>query len=172
MIKLDLSEAYNMVSWLYLDLMLIHFCFSLPMVKRIMGFVTTISFEILINSWNSIFIKFSRGLRQVFLLSSYLLLLVVEGLRRKIKEEKGFRNIEGVMVGRTKSLSHLPFIDDVLLYFLGFENEGIYFNNILQIYSATPSMEIEVNNFTLCNYGLHVHQLWLWKEFSTSDIWV
>jgi hypothetical protein len=48
-IKLDLFKAYDRVSWLYLRLLLIHIGFSLPLVKWIMGCVTTASFAVLIN---------------------------------------------------------------------------------------------------------------------------
>ena len=117
--------------------MLIHIGFSLRMVKWIIGYVTTTSFTILINGSTSSFLKSSKGLRQGFPSSSYLLILVFEGLAREIKEEKGFTNIKGVIVGRTKSLTHLLFIDDDVLYYFGSKNQGIYFNNILQLYSAT-----------------------------------
>jgi hypothetical protein len=65
-IKLDLSKAYDRVSWLYLHLLLIHIGFSLPLVKWIMGCVTIVSFAILINGSTSNFFKPSRGLRQGF----------------------------------------------------------------------------------------------------------
>jgi len=48
-IKLDLSKAYDKVSWIYLKLLLIHLGFSLPMIRWIIGCITIVSFSLLIN---------------------------------------------------------------------------------------------------------------------------
>jgi hypothetical protein len=118
-IKLDLSKAYDKVSWLYVRLLLIHLGFSLPLVKWIMGCVTSATFLVLINGSTSSFFKTSRGLRQGFPLSPYLFLLVVEGLSRDIHDAIRLRLLQGVQVGRGVSLTHLLFMDDVLLLCYG-----------------------------------------------------
>jgi hypothetical protein len=98
-IKLDLSKAYDRVSWLYLQLLLIHLGFSLPLVKWIMGCVSSTLFVVLINGSTSSFFKPSRGLRQGFPLSPYLFLLVAEGLSRLIKEAKRQRKLSALRWG-------------------------------------------------------------------------
>jgi hypothetical protein len=42
-------------------------------------------------------------------------------------------------------LTHLLCVDDVLFFYFCFENEGIYFENILQLYSAKIGMDVNFN---------------------------
>jgi hypothetical protein len=63
-LKMEFSKAYDRVSWLYLHLLFIHISFSLSLVRRIMGCVTSSNFAILINGSASDFFKPSRGLCQ------------------------------------------------------------------------------------------------------------
>jgi len=87
-VKLDLLKVYDRVSWLYLRLLLLHIGFSYPVVKWIMGCVTSVSFVVLINGGAVDFFKPSRGLRQGCPLSPYLFLLVAEGLSRALEDAK------------------------------------------------------------------------------------
>jgi len=84
LVKIDLSKSHNRLSWLYLQLLLLHIGFELQVVKWIMACVTTISFAILINGPRSSFFKSGQGLRQGCPLSPLFFLLVVEGLSRAI----------------------------------------------------------------------------------------
>jgi hypothetical protein len=53
--KLDLSKAYNMSSWLNMILLLLDVGFSVHVVKWIMGCLTPVYFEIIINGLASKF---------------------------------------------------------------------------------------------------------------------
>jgi len=86
--ELNLSKAYDRISLLYLGILLIHLGFSLPLVKWIMWYVSSTLFFVFINGFASSFFKPSRGLRQGYHLSSYIFLLVVEGISRLIKKAK------------------------------------------------------------------------------------
>ena len=48
--KLDLSKAYDKLCWLDLILLLIQIIFSLKIVNWIMGYVSLVSFIVLVNS--------------------------------------------------------------------------------------------------------------------------
>jgi hypothetical protein len=89
-IKVDLSKAYDRVSWLYLWLMLIHLGFNLGIVNWVMNCVTSISFAILINGYSLEFFRPGKGLRQGCPLSPLLFLLVVEGLSARALLEEIF----------------------------------------------------------------------------------
>ena len=79
-LKIDLSKAYDKVSWLYIHMLLIHLGFGITFVRWIMSCVTTMSFSVLINGATSPFFHAERGLRQGCPLSPLLFLLVAEGL--------------------------------------------------------------------------------------------
>lgn len=116
-IKLDLSKAYNKVSWIYLRLLLLHVGFGLHLVKSIMGCVTLTYFVVLIIDLGLDLFKPSLGLKQGFPPSSYLFLLAIEGLGRAIFESMRLNKIQGVRIGRTEKLTHLLFVDDVFFFF-------------------------------------------------------
>jgi hypothetical protein len=88
-LKIDLSNAYDKVSWLYLWLVLIHIRFGLPTIKWIMVFVTTISFVVLINGYGSPFFKVGQGIQQGYPLLSYLFLLIADGLSCTLFVQEG-----------------------------------------------------------------------------------
>ena len=86
-----------------------------------MSCVSSTQFVVLINGDTSDFLSASRGLRQGFLLSPYFFLLLSDGLSRLIKDVLLHNNFQGILLGKTKSLSHLLFVDDILLFCVGFK---------------------------------------------------
>ena len=87
-LKIDLSKAFDKVSWIYLRLLLTHLGFNYSFIKWIFACITTASFVVLINGAASHFFHAERGLRQGCRLSPLLFLLVVEGLSRAILDAK------------------------------------------------------------------------------------
>ena len=63
-LKLDLSKAYDRVSWMYVRMLLIHLGFDVTFVRWVMGCISTASFAVLINGEASPFFKEERGMRQ------------------------------------------------------------------------------------------------------------
>jgi len=62
--KLDLSNAYNKVSWIYIKLLLIQIGFSLSMANWIMSCVMLVSFTVLVNDVASPLFNTSRGIHK------------------------------------------------------------------------------------------------------------
>jgi hypothetical protein len=145
--KLDLSKAYDRVLWTFFHLMLLQIGFSLKVVKWIMGCISSTQMMILINRFVGPLFKPSRGFRQGFPLSPFLFLLVAEGLSRCIQEEKSRRLVQGVLVGRRVSISHLLFVDDIILFFYGSMSEVRRIINILELCCSTTSMEINNDKY-------------------------
>eukprot|EP00253_Pinus_taeda_P023736 PITA_23736 len=63
-IKIDLSKAYDRISWTYLRMLLTHIGFNLDFINWVMGCITSVSFAVLVNGAASSFFKGQRGLRQ------------------------------------------------------------------------------------------------------------
>jgi hypothetical protein len=80
--------------------------------------------------------------------------LVAKGLRNLIKEAKRQRQLLDIKVGRSESLTHLLFVDDVLLLCFGNDGELHIFKDILQLYFSTIGMDINENKSALFTFGL------------------
>jgi hypothetical protein len=115
--------------------------------------VFTPTFVVLINGVASSFFKASQGLQKGCPMSPYLFLLVVEGLDRSLLEAQRIREVQGVHIER-KALSHLLFVDDVLLFLFGSEREGFQVKEILELFKLAIGMEVNKVKSTLFTSGL------------------
>eukprot|EP00253_Pinus_taeda_P027771 PITA_27771 len=143
-IKIDLSKAYDRICWTYLRMLLTHLGFKLDFINWIMGCVTSVSFAVLINGAASSFFKGQRGLRQGCPLSPFLFLLVAEGLSRLILEAKRTGLIKGLEVAVNLFISHLLFVDDILLFTNGSLNEVKELKIILDLFMKATGMQINL----------------------------
>lgn len=114
--KLDLAKAYNKVNWTFLRLVLLQISLRLEAVNWISGCVSLASFVVLINGTPSRFFKASRGLRQGCPLSPFLFLIIAESLSRLINSAKLEGSVKGIMVAKATNLTHMLFVDNVLLF--------------------------------------------------------
>jgi hypothetical protein len=73
-------------------------------------------FSILINDVASPLFKSKRGIKHGFPLSSLLFIIIVDGLRRYLKEVSESRNIKGINVGTFYNVTHVFSIDDSLIF--------------------------------------------------------
>eukprot|EP00253_Pinus_taeda_P015506 PITA_15506 len=143
-LKIDLSKAYDRICWTYLRMLLTHLGFKLEFINWIMGCVTSVRFVVLINGAASSFFKGQRGLRQGCPLSPLLFLLVAEGLSRLIMEAKRTGLIKGLEVAINLFISHLLFVDDILLFTNGSLNEVKEIKIILDLFMKATGMQINI----------------------------
>lgn len=71
LLKIDLSKAFDRVSWLYIKMILIHLGFPHPLINWIMACITSPTYSILLNGAASHFFHSERGLRQGYPLSLF-----------------------------------------------------------------------------------------------------
>eukprot|EP00253_Pinus_taeda_P021967 PITA_21967 len=95
LMQLDLSKAYDKVSWNYLEAILDAFGFCKHWVNWILALIKSSRFSILVNGAPSELFSPSRGIRQGDPLSPFLFVILMEGLSRIIAKKKA----EGVIKG-------------------------------------------------------------------------
>eukprot|EP00253_Pinus_taeda_P004333 PITA_04333 len=149
-LKIDLSKAYDRINWLYLQLLLTHLGFNYSFISWIMGCISNVSFVVLINGAASPFFKSQRGLRQGCPLSPLLFLLVVEGLSRLIHKARRTDKIKGIEVAINLYISHLLFVDDILIFSNGSYNELKEYKNIFDLFMKATGMQINSGKSQVC----------------------
>jgi len=153
-LKIDLAKAYDKVSWLYLRLLLTHLGFGIDFIRWVMSCITTVSFSVLINGAASPFFHAERGLRQGCPLSPLLFLLVAEGLSRAILEAKALGRFKGIQVAPNLYITHLLFVDDVLIFCSGTRGESKILRDMLDLFSKATGMDINVGKSSLISHRL------------------
>jgi hypothetical protein len=141
-LKLDLRKAYDKVSWNFLRMLLIQTCLKWEVSQWIMGCVSSANFACLVNGSPTSFFKSYRGLRQGFPLSPLLFLLVVEGLSRLMIKARFEGKFIGIKVARGLSITHLLFVDDVLILGIRSLEEWVEFKKLLNLFCQASGMEV------------------------------
>ena len=113
-LKLDISKAYDMVEWRFLESTLRRLGVSKKWVDLIMRCITTSSFSVLINGVAKGLIHPQRGLRQGCLLSPYLFILCAEMFSNLLLQAESQQLIHGLKFSKDLSITHLLFADDSL----------------------------------------------------------
>eukprot|EP00253_Pinus_taeda_P030603 PITA_30603 len=140
LLKIDLSKAFDRVSWLYIKMILIHLGFPHTFISWIMACISSPTFSILINGSATPFFHSERGLRQGCPLSPLLFLLVMEGLSRLIDSAKRSGDFRGLRITDICYLTHLLFVDDVLILLDGSVRDSRTFSKILLLFTAATGM--------------------------------
>lgn len=153
-LKIDLSKAYDKVSFLYIKLLLTHLGFEIAFIRWIMSYISSVSFFVLINGAASPFFHVERGLRQGCPLSPLLFMLVAEDLSRAIKEAKSQGKFKGVQLAQNLFLTHLLFVDDVLIFCSGSRGDLRAIQDIMDLFSKATRMEINAEKSTLTTHLL------------------
>jgi hypothetical protein len=116
-VKLDMSKAYDMVEWHYLEAIMRRMGFEEKWIRLIMQCVRSVSYSILMNGTPYGDIHPSRGLRQGDPLSPYLFLLVAEGLSSFLARTELYGHISVVPIAAGGiRVNHLLFADDSLFF--------------------------------------------------------
>lgn len=106
-----------------------------------MACITSPTYSLLINGSASPFFHVERGLRQGCPFSPLLFLLVMEELSRLIHHEKQNGILSGLNIIDQCFLTHLLFIDNVIIFFYGSVRDSTTFDKILaSFFKATGMM--------------------------------
>jgi hypothetical protein len=149
MFNIDLSKAYDTISWLYIRLLLTHLSFEVPFIKWVMSCITIVSFAVLINEIASPFFQVERGIREGCLLSPLFFMLVVEGLSRATTKAKSIGKFEGIVISPNLRINHLLFVDDALIFYNGCRGDADSLQSILDIFGRVTRILINAMKSTL-----------------------
>jgi hypothetical protein len=169
-LKLDLIKSYDRVDCGFLRLVLLQVGLSLEATDWIMGCVTSANYVVLINGKPPNFFKSSRGLRQGFPLSPLLFLLIVEGLSRLLLEHVDAKNIASIPVAKGIRITHLLFVDDVVLFGIGRKSESETYKKLLDLFGKATSMVVSIQKSVFLEVGWEVEQLEWLKELLPFDV--
>jgi hypothetical protein len=153
-LKVDLSEEFDRVSWLYLMLLLTHLGLFHAFMTWTLSCINVASFDVLVNGSTSFFFKDERGIRQGCPLYPFLFLLVVEGLIKLLKEAYVSRIIEGINLGISCNITHLLVVVDVLILCDGTRELVDYLNELLNLFNKATCMKINREKSSLVTWGL------------------
>ncbi|GKV08912.1 hypothetical protein SLEP1_g20481 [Rubroshorea leprosula] len=136
-IKLNMSKAFDRVEWPYLEAVMRALGFADRWISLIMGCVSSVQYNILLNGADAGRVIPTRGLRQGDPLSLYLFILCAEGLTAMIRDAEEQKLLHGIKICRqAPTISHLFFADDSFLFLRATETESkssvIFSSNVPQ----------------------------------------
>lgn len=134
-------------------MILTHLRFPLEFINWIMWCITKVSFSVLINGFASPFFHVERGLRQGCSLSPLLFLLIMEGLSHLILEERWLGHLQGINITNNFTLTHLLFVDGVLIFLSGSIGDLKDLYSIMLLFSSSTSMECNDWKSTITTSG-------------------
>ena len=113
-------------------------------VNWIMGCLLSAKFAVLVSGTPTKFFNASRGIRQGCPLAPLLFILVIEGLSLLIKDARENGLIRGIKISSALALTHLLFVDDVILLGTGTLHEWMAFKVILSTFCKASGMSISL----------------------------
>jgi hypothetical protein len=134
-LKLDMSKAYDIVEWPFLEGMLRKMGFDESFTKLIMECVTTVSYRFRVNGDLTEVVHPGRGLQQGDPISPYLFLLCAEGFSALLQKAENDGLIRGIkLASAAPRINHLLFADDSLILMEANVQSVETIKSILQIY--------------------------------------
>lgn len=133
--------------------------FWVPVVNLIMRCFTSISFAVLINGPTSNFFKTSKGLRQGCPLAPLLFFIVTKGLSRASLATKRSSSLKGILIGNSLQLSHLLFVDDVLLFCDGSWRDAYKLKEDFDLYCIATSMKVNMQKSSISFHEVEEDQI-------------
>jgi hypothetical protein len=121
-----------------------------------MSCISSETFVVLINGTTSPFFHAERGIRHVYPLSPLFFILVVEGLSCALENEKSHGLLHGIAISLALNLTHLLFVDYVLLFYNGQRGDAKNMKRILDLFSRAIGMQINERKYTLLVNNMEV----------------
>ncbi|XP_070014295.1 uncharacterized protein [Nicotiana sylvestris] len=134
-LKLDMTKAYNRISWLFLTKVLRKMGFPERLIGIVFGLVSNNWYSILINGQAHGFFKSSRGIKQGDPVSPTLFILAAEALSRSLNALH--TNLYFCGFGMPKwslKINHLVYADDMIIFSSSDETSLMLIMQVLKAY--------------------------------------
>nr|XP_009615408.1 uncharacterized protein LOC104108129 [Nicotiana tomentosiformis] len=154
-IKLDISKAYDRVSWKYLIQVLRKMGFAEHFITLTWNLLSNNWYSVLVNGQSSGFFKSTRGVKQGDPLSTALFILSVEVLSRSLNrlfEDESFWGFG--MPEWTEHLNHLAYADDTIIFTSAHQPSFMKIMTVLRSYEQISDQQI---NRAKSSYHMHVN---------------
>eukprot|EP00253_Pinus_taeda_P031755 PITA_31755 len=115
--------------------------------------------SVLVNGATSPLFHLERGLRHGCPLSPLLFLLIMEGLSRLIKEEHTRGRLKGIRIIDRCILTHLLFVDDVLIFLNGGIGDLTMLQNTFSLFQTATGRVINNTKSTIIATGCSPHEI-------------
>eukprot|EP00253_Pinus_taeda_P008595 PITA_08595 len=136
LLKIDLSKAFDSISWEYMEKILRVFGFANAWIRWIMSLVSSAFFSIFINGTPTSTFRPSRGLRQGDPLSPFLFIIMAKGLGRSLNATIQSHELKGLNLHDAPTVSHQQFVDDNMIFGHSSVQEARSLNSLLINFSA------------------------------------
>eukprot|EP00253_Pinus_taeda_P007163 PITA_07163 len=136
LLKINLSKAFDSISWDYIKKTLSAFGFANAWIRWIMSLISSSFFSILINGIPTSTFRSSRGLRQGDPLSPFLFIIMAEGLGRSLTSAVQTRELKGINLHNAPTISHQQFVDDNMIFGHSSIQEARSLNSLLTNFSV------------------------------------
>ena len=107
----------------------------------------TSNFAVLVNGTPSRFFSVSRGIRQGCPLSPLLFIFIIESLSLLIQNAQQRGVITGIKITSSLYLTHLLFVDDVILFGEGIVDEWQHYKQLLDLLCYAMGMQISEEKY-------------------------
>ncbi|XP_070007206.1 uncharacterized protein [Nicotiana sylvestris] len=152
-LKLDMTKAYDRISWLFLTKVLRKMGFTERLIGIVFGLVSNNWYSILINGQAHGFFKSSRGIKQGDHVSPTLFILAAEALSRGLNALH--TNLYFCGFGMPKwspKINHLAYADDMIIFS---SSDKTYLILIMQVLKAYENASGQLVNKTKSAVYLH-----------------
>ncbi|VFR03226.1 unnamed protein product [Cuscuta campestris] len=152
-IKLDLSKAFDKLSWTYLEGVLTKFGFIQHAIHLLMGNLKATHFSVLVNGQPKGFFPMKCGVKQGDPLSPLLFIIALEGLSRFLNYHHSSGLIKPFSAGRTPTPCHLLYADDIILFTTANSRNLLRLRELLSTFLRASGQEINYSKSQVIVHG-------------------
>ncbi|GAA0155152.1 hypothetical protein LIER_43308 [Lithospermum erythrorhizon] len=148
LLKLDMSKAFDMLSWKFLQTILTKFGFDANWIQRVMSCISNSWFSVLVNGEAAGFFKSSKGIRQGDPLSPGLFILAEDYLLRSLQK---LMQEHPAMSYNTKCNLNIPclaYADDCLIFYNGSKSSLSKISKLLDHYQSVSGQVLNTAKST------------------------